>query len=131
MKGKIHNGIWVREKHRIRLIPYANITLLYHKKSITEIWMGNVVIQKAYTPLKEFENKLAEENFIRTHRNYIVNMSCIAFYDSMFKYVVLKNGQKIPISRRKRGKAEEVLYNYINKKTTVHEDQNFSFRKII
>lgn len=116
MKGKIHDGIWVREKHRIRLIPYANITHLYHKKSVTEIRMGNVVLRKAYTPLKEFENKLTADNFIRTHRNYIVNMAYIAFYDSTFKYVVLKNGEKVPISRRKREKAEDTLSNYINQK---------------
>ncbi len=78
--------------------------------------MGNVVLQKVYTPLKLFENKLTEDHFIRTHRNYIVNMSCIAFYDSLFKYVVLKNGEKIPISRRKRVKVEDVLSNYINQK---------------
>ncbi len=116
MKGKIHNGIWVREKHRIRLIPYENITYLYHKKSITEIWAGSVVVQKAYTPLKVFENKLAKKNFTRTHRNYIVNISQIAFYDSMFRYVVLKNGKKIPISRRKRELVEEILSDYINQK---------------
>ncbi len=116
MKSKVHNGIWVREKHRIRLIPFANITHLYHKKSITEIRMGNIVVQEVYSPLKVFEKMLAEESFIRAHRNYIVNMSYIAFYDSMFKYVVLKNGEKIPISRRKRGKVEEVLSNYITQK---------------
>jgi len=122
MKGKIHSGIWVREKHRIRLVPYSNITHLFHKKSITEIWMGNVVLQKAYSPLKVFEKILGDESFIRTHRNYIVNISYIVFYDSTFKYVVLKNGKNIPISRRKRRNVEEVLSNYIHQKRTIHED---------
>ncbi len=119
MKSKVHNGIWIREKHRIRLIPFANITHLYHKKSITEIRMGNTVLQKVYKPLKEFEDKLAEEHFIRTHRNYVINISFVIFYDAMYRYVVLKNGEKVPISRRKREKVESFLSNYIKHKTKV------------
>ncbi len=109
MRSKIHNGIWVRERHRIRLIPFANITHLYHKKGITEIRMGNVVVHKAYSPLKVFEKKLPTECFVRTHRNYLINTSYIAFYDSLFNYIVLKNGDKVPISRRKREKVKAFL----------------------
>ena len=53
--------------------------------------------------MKEYENLLPEETFFRTHQSYIVNIKMVK---KVLKedggYALLKNGKKIPISRRKK-----------------------------
>ena len=55
--------------------------------------------------LKEYQNILPEENFVKTHQSYIVNKKSVDFY-SHNHGVVLKDGVSIPVSVRRR---EEVL----------------------
>ena len=51
--------------------------------------------------LKEFENKLSLANFTRPHQSFMVNLKFIDKYDKS-GVIHLKNGQKIPVSSRKK-----------------------------
>lgn len=51
--------------------------------------------------LKEFEERLASANFIRPHQSFMVNMKFIDKYDKS-GVIHLKNGNKIPVSSRKK-----------------------------
>lgn len=51
--------------------------------------------------LKEFEERLVLANFIRPHQSYMVNMKFIDKYDKS-GVIHLKNGNKIPVSSRKK-----------------------------
>ncbi len=53
-------------------------------------------------PLKEFENMLESDHFIRTHHSHLVNISQIKRLDKTDGgSVVLSNGVHVPISQRK------------------------------
>nr|WP_262896328.1 LytTR family DNA-binding domain-containing protein [Hyunsoonleella ulvae] len=60
--------------------------------------------------LKEFEERLAKANFIRTHQSFMVNLKFIDKYDKS-GIVYLKNGKKIPVSSRKK---EHFLSTFLN-----------------
>ncbi len=51
--------------------------------------------------LKEFEERLTSANFIRPHQSFMVNMKFIDKYDKS-GVIHLKNGNKIPVSSRKK-----------------------------
>lgn len=51
--------------------------------------------------LKEFEERLVSANFIRPHQSFMVNMKFIDKYDKS-GVIHLKNGNKIPVSSRKK-----------------------------
>jgi len=53
--------------------------------------------------LKEIENTLSGNTFIRTHKSHLVNVAFIKTYvKSEGGYVILKNGENVPVSRRKK-----------------------------
>jgi len=51
--------------------------------------------------LKEFEERLSKANFTRPHQSYMVNLKFIDKYDKS-GVIYLKNGNKIPVSARKK-----------------------------
>ncbi len=51
--------------------------------------------------IKEFEERLLKANFIRPHQSYMVNLNFIDKYDKS-GVIHLKNGNKIPVSSRKK-----------------------------
>lgn len=60
--------------------------------------------------LKEFEQMLGSYGFIRTHKSHLVNIS---FIESYIKgengQLLLKEGTKVPVSRRKKERILEIL----------------------
>ena len=60
--------------------------------------------------IKELETILDEKGFLRVHKGFLVNISYIYRIDD--DNVILKNGVKVPVSKRKVG---EVRKEYLNK----------------
>lgn len=61
--------------------------------------------------LKEYENILNDEEFIRAHRSFIVNKDCIRkFEKEEGGMLVLSDGKKIPVSQRKREHVMKSLF---------------------
>lgn len=53
--------------------------------------------------MKEYENLLPESNFFRVHKSHIVNLDYVSQYINRDgAYVVLENGDNIPLARNKR-----------------------------
>ncbi|MBN2745252.1 MAG: response regulator transcription factor [Bacteroidales bacterium] len=60
--------------------------------------------------LKEIESSLSGSDFIRTHKSHLVNLSYIKTYvKSDGGYLILKNGENVPVSRRKKEMMGKVL----------------------
>jgi two-component system LytT family response regulator len=60
--------------------------------------------------LKENEQLLSDHNFIRPHKSHLVNVKYIkGFLRSDGGYIEMKDGSKIPVSRRKREQIIEVI----------------------
>lgn len=77
-------------------LAVKEIICIQSRKRICEISTKNH-IHSAYVKLSDLEKQLPE-NFIRCHQSYIVNLEYIE--SSNRKYLTLKNGENIPVSRR-------------------------------
>lgn len=59
--------------------------------------------------LKHFEEMLEEFSFIRTHKSHLVNSFHIVRLSNDHEYVLLSDGSKIEISRRKKDEVQQQL----------------------
>lgn len=68
----------------------------------------NLMVSKT---LKEIDQKLEEYDFVRTHKSHLVNMRCIMNFIKDEMMVVMTDGTKVPVSKRKKEKILEVINN--------------------
>ena len=62
--------------------------------------------------LKENEELLSPHNFIRPHKSHLVNINYIKSYIRQDGgYILMTDGTHIPVSRRKKDKIMEIIYN--------------------
>lgn len=60
--------------------------------------------------LKEIESTLSGNTFVRSHKSHLVNVAFIKTYvKSDGGYLVLQNGENVPVSRRKKDLISKVL----------------------
>jgi two-component system LytT family response regulator len=89
-------------------LPLNQITHIEGERNYSYIHLLNVNRELSSKNLAYFEDILIDKNFFRSHRSYLVNRYHIkAFIEDHF---VLKNGIKIPISRRKGTEAKNWFF---------------------
>jgi two-component system, LytTR family, response regulator len=108
----------IRQKKKIVLRTLENIFLVdlqdithfesdgcytrVHKASGEEILISKM--------LKEFDDMLSESGFYRVHKSYLINLLHISRFEKQEGgYIVLTNGQKIPVASRKREELMELF----------------------
>lgn len=77
-------------------------TIIYFKDGT------NLMVSKT---LKEMEQKLEEYDFVRTHKSHLVNMKCIKNFIKDEMMVLMSDGTKVPVSKRKKERILEVINN--------------------
>lgn len=74
-------------------------------------------LEKEYfceTGLKQLEGELKEKYFYRCHRSYLVNLRSIVITNTGIR---LRNGESIPIARKKKKELQEKYRDYIMRKS--------------
>ena len=62
--------------------------------------------------LKENEELLSQHNFIRPHKSHLINIKYIKSYIRHDGgYILMTDGTHVPVSRRKKDKIMEIIYN--------------------
>jgi DNA-binding LytR/AlgR family response regulator len=102
-----------------------SLLILNHKTS-SKVFINNVVLIKgeinycifylnggkekvvAHT-IKFFENHLENHGFLRTHRAYMINPNHIKNYNPTEESLLMSNGQKASISRRKKHILKKII----------------------
>lgn len=86
---------------RIHVISYQDIIVLEAHQGLVEIHTRDQLIASQKT-LKDLENQLPTDDFIRTHRSYIINKNHIKEIQPWFNrtyQVTLTGNHKVPVSR--------------------------------
>ena len=103
--------ISISTSDKIHLIEVDNIIRCESDNYYTIIYFKdgtNLLVSKT---LKEMEQKLEEYDFVRTHKSHLVNMRCIMNFIKDEMMVLLTDGVKVPVSKRKKEKILEVINN--------------------
>lgn len=106
------------EKNRIVLSLQEGFQVLYLEdlvycnsdKGYTTFYLVDGRNFIASKPIKEFELQLPNEQFIRTHQSYIININFVDKLDKN-RIIHLKNGIQVPLSIRKKEEFISKMYN--------------------
>ena len=105
------NRVVVKDNGKIKIIPTANILYLEAADDYVKIHTADGVFLKNKT-MGHFEEILEQQNFIRIHRSYIINVQLITRIDPYEKenhLAILSIGIKLPVSRSGYAKLKQVL----------------------
>ena len=103
--------IVVKNGSKIKIIPVHDVYYLEAADDYVKIHTSEGYFLKNKT-MAHFEKALDAEQFVRSHRSYIVNVQQITRIDPYEKdnhVAVLRSGAKVPVSRSGYGKLKEVL----------------------
>lgn len=101
----------VKTGGKIRIIPISTIDYLEAADDYVKIFSQGECFLKKRT-MSFFEKSLPKDQFIRTHRSYIINIHQITRIDPYEKdghVAVLRSGVKIPVSKSGYSVLREVL----------------------
>lgn len=97
---KLHRVV-IKKSGRIHVISTEKINFLEAQDDYVMVYTNDGKYLKQQT-MKYFEKHLDQEQFVRVHRSYIANISCIERiepYEKSNFILILKDGNKVPVSR--------------------------------
>jgi two-component system LytT family response regulator len=101
--------ISISTSDKIHLIEVDDIIRCESDNYYTIIYFEDGTSLLVSKTLKEMEQKLEEYDFVRTHKSHLVNMRCIMNFIKDEMMVLLTDGVKVPVSKRKKEKILEVI----------------------
>jgi len=84
-----------------QIINLDELTHCKSDKGYTTFYLANGKTVIASKSIKYFLDKLSTERFVRPHQSYVVNLDFVDRFDKG-GMIILKSGQSIPVSLRKR-----------------------------
>jgi two-component system LytT family response regulator len=103
--------IVIKDGSKIKIIPVHDVHYLEAADDYVKIHTKDGYFLKNKT-MSHFERVLDGQQFVRSHRSYIVNVQQITRIDPYEKdshVAILRSGVKVPVSRSGYGKLKEVL----------------------
>ena len=103
--------IVIKDGSKIKIIPVHDVQYLEAADDYVKIHTKDGYFLKNKT-MNHFEQVLDEQQFVRSHRSYIVNVQQITRIDPYEKdghVAILRSGVKVPVSRSGYGKLKEIL----------------------
>jgi len=80
------------------------------ERSYTKFFLSSGKTFLASKPLREYEELLQENGFLRVHKSHLVNTKYVLSYLPS-GYLVLKDESKVEVARRRKAEVESVLRN--------------------
>jgi two-component system LytT family response regulator len=109
------------ERKKIMLHTFEGMHMVYITEIVrceaddyyTRFFLQDGKVIMVSKTLKETEELLDDLGFIRTHKSHMVNISFVkTFVRNDGGYLILKNGDRVPVSRRKKEEVLDVLNKY-------------------
>jgi len=97
---KLHRVV-IKKSGKIHVISTSDINFLEAQDDYVMIYTDEGKFLKQQT-MKYFEQHLDSQQFVRVHRSYIANITCIERiepYEKSNFILILKDGNKVPVSR--------------------------------
>ena len=96
------------------IVDADRIIRLESDNSYTTVYSGSGKSIVSSKSIHEFEHILNPRHFVRIHRSHIVNLNFVQEFNRKYdQVVILSNGDRVPVSRRKLKVFQEVLHAYM------------------
>ncbi len=110
-KEEIINRIVVKSRNSIFVLNVSQVNYLEAQDDYVMVYTDNAHYLKQKT-MKYYEDHLDPDEFLRIHRSYIVRLEKIIKIEPYEKYsyvAILKNNEKVPVSRAGYSRLREIL----------------------
>jgi two-component system LytT family response regulator len=105
LRGEPLTKIAVPDHHGVMFIDLAEILYAESNNNYTRLILGDGRQFTISKTLGDVQDVLEERNFLRIHRQYIVNLNKIKqFFRGEGMYLVMDNGKNIPVARNQKDK---------------------------
>lgn len=94
-------NIVVRTIDKIYFLKISDIIYCNGQGNYTTLFLKDRANLVSSKPLKDYENLLPDDIFLKTHQSYIVNRNYVDYYSNNGE-LILNNGEGIPVSIRRR-----------------------------
>ena len=100
-------------KNGVAKIAFADLEYVEVVNKTVFFYMAGGAVYEATAALSDFEGELLKRpGFIKTHRSYLVNLSCVQSVG--FYCAVTKNGHSVPISRQRRSEVQDAYLQFLH-----------------
>jgi DNA-binding LytR/AlgR family response regulator len=99
---KGNNSLLILNHKTSKKVFINDVILLKGDVNYTIIYLENGKRKLLAHPIKFFEPYLETRGFLRVHRSFMINPNHVKEYNQVDEFVMMTNGQKADISRRKR-----------------------------
>lgn len=99
-KGK--DSFLILNQRTVKKILVNNVVLLKGTINYTTFYLKNGEEKVVAHTLKFFEHFLETHGFLRVHRSFMINPNCVKEYNHEHEFLMMSNGQKAIISRRRK-----------------------------
>lgn len=108
LRGEPLNRIAVPHHQGIMFIELSDILYAESSNNYTKLLLSDGKVYTISKTLGDVQEVLEERNFLRVHRQYIINLNKIKqFFRGEGMYVVMDNGTNIPVARNQKDKLVE------------------------
>lgn len=111
VKGIKRDTITIHTKNGYEKFTVSKIAYCEGTRRKTKIVMLDGKIQEHYVSLEDIEDQLPEQEFLKCHKSFTVNMNYIAKYDR--KNIYMENEAIVPISKTYVKTARETLTRFL------------------
>lgn len=99
----------LKTQERIYSVSVQDIIRFQSEGSYTEVWLSNgkkIVVSRL---IKEFDELLAADGFLRVHQSHLINPDHIFFFDRFQSLLNMKDDSTVPVSVRKKDQLLQLL----------------------
>ena len=90
------DAIFIKSDYKVQRIPVSNIVSIEGMGEYIKIYVsGQTKPSVVLMSMKKMDERLADRHFMRVHKSYIINLSCIS--EMTKTRITMTNGQEIPI----------------------------------
>lgn len=108
--SKPHTKLALHTQDKIHVVNIVDIVRCESNVNYTEFFFGDGKKLLVTKTLKEFEDILTDHGFYRVHQSHLINTKFIKeFIKTDGGYILMTNGNSIPVSTRKRAQVIEML----------------------
>jgi two-component system LytT family response regulator len=122
-KMQEQENIMLRTSDQIHLVRFSELVRVEADGNYATFFVSDgrkVIVSK---PMKEFEEKLLENGFIRIHKSHIINIKMIVYFDKAEGgFVIMSDQSRIPVSSRKRDAVVELFDDLSRSKPEINSD---------
>ncbi len=117
MSAQAEQGFILKSRDGVIWITFARLAYVEVMNKTVFFNLADGTVHETTATLAEFEGKLlARPEFLKTHRSYVVNLSYVQAID--INCVVMKDGKRVSLSRKRRSKVQDVYMHFLNQTET-------------